>query len=152
MADDTEETPETPDATDERRRVLIREVPPWLAAALVVVLAIAIGGVGYAIGNSDSKNNSVEPVANIQEAPNGVTRELPRGPGGLPGRPGFLPRGGEREGGEEGREGGGRCEHRDGEGNEEHGDGDDSESNGSEDDNNTPSSDLFSSPDEGAQF
>lgn len=151
MADDTEETPETPDATDERRRVLIREVPPWLAAALVVVLAIAIGGVGYAIGNSDSNNNSVEPIANIQGAPNGVTRELPRGPGGFPGRPEFR-RGGGGEGGEERREGGGRCDHREGDENGEN--GDNSESNGSEDDNdsNNPSSDPFSTPDQGAQF
>ena len=59
--DDTEEIRE-----DDTKEVVVREgttIPTWLAGALVVVLAIAIGGVGYAIGNSDSNNDFLDQMA-----------------------------------------------------------------------------------------
>ena len=99
--DDTEEMRD-----DDTREAVIREgtsIPTWLAAALVVVLAIAIGGVGYAIGNSDSNNDFLEPIANIDGAgPGGITREGPgelgRGPGPGGPRGGFRGPGGEGPG------------------------------------------------------
>ncbi len=100
MADETQEMDET-----KEEAVVVREgvsLPGWLAGALVVVAALAIGGVGYAIGNSDSNRGVFDPVANLEEARGGG--QLPGGPGGLPGHPR-----GPGSGGPGMRGGGGEC-------------------------------------------
>jgi hypothetical protein len=64
-------------------------VPSWLAGALVVVLGLAVGGAGFAIGRATAPDDSgTGPFAPISEqVPGG--RELP----GLPGFPGGGPGG-----------------------------------------------------------
>jgi hypothetical protein len=102
-------------------------VPAWLAAALVVVLGIAIGGVGYAIGSSDSSSaDEIEQIANVQPGEGGPQEGdggplARRGPGGPGGPGGFERRGGEA------CERGERGEHERGEGEENEQGEDDSE-------------------------
>jgi hypothetical protein len=75
-------------------------IPPWLAAALVVVLGLAIGAAGFAIGRATADDNGhFTPVVN--QLPGG--QPGPGGGRGLPGLriplgPGFP--GGDREPGD----------------------------------------------------
>jgi hypothetical protein len=96
MADDTEEM-------DDTKEVVVRDgvtFPTWLAGAMVVVAALAIGAIGYAIGSADSNNGVFDPVADVRGAP-GPGSDLPGGMDEMQGRRG--PHGG--PGGMEGRRG-----------------------------------------------
>jgi len=140
------------DDTEETKETVVREgvsIPVWLAGALIVILAIAIGGVGYAIGNSDSNNDVLDPVANSREAPDGIPRELPGGRGG----PGEL-----RRPGGPGGPGGEECERDHGErGEREDADESGDQDNGDQEDsdrgeNENDPLDPFVPDDQGAQF
>ncbi len=102
------------DHDGERRTV---QIPQWLAGALVVVLAFAIGAVGYAIGASENDGPSMQrPIsatgpASQQGGPGGMPggpseggqgQGGQRGPGGMPGMPGGPNQGGQHEGGRSG--------------------------------------------------
>jgi hypothetical protein len=136
------------DDTEEMKETVVREgvsIPVWVAGALLVVLALAIGGVGYAIGNSDSNNDILDPVASIREAPDEIAREIPGGRGG----PGDF----RRPGGPGGEHRGGECERGEG----ERGEGEDGDESGDQEDgdsgeNENDPLDPFVPDDEGAQF
>ena len=102
MSDDdtTESTPaaasddtSTSSSRSESRRDGV-SVPSWLAAALVVLLGIAIGGAGFALGRAtdgdDGGRRGERPIVAVRPGPDG--RGGPTfqpGPGG--GGPGELP-------------------------------------------------------------
>jgi hypothetical protein len=100
-------TPDEPAATstpsDNRERSTVH-IPQWLAGALVVVLALVIGAVGYALGASGNDNDgpNFRPINASQQ--NGQQG----GPGGgFPGGPGGQQRGQQGPGGQHGGPGGG---------------------------------------------
>lgn len=84
--------PATSGATDDGDRHTVR-IPQWLAGALVVVLALLIGAVGYAIGASsnDADRPAFRPI-NASQQPggpqSGPARGFPGGPGGQEAGPG----------------------------------------------------------------
>ncbi|MEX0666122.1 MAG: hypothetical protein WD598_15330 [Acidimicrobiia bacterium] len=84
MADDTEQADAT-ETTPPKEPGAGVQLPAWLAGALVVVLALAIGGVGYAIGDDGSGSPSLDPIANLNGAPNDPSECVPGGPGGFGG-------------------------------------------------------------------
>ena len=78
-------------------------VPSWLAAALVVVLGLAVGGAGFAIGRRDrARRLRYRPVRTHLRAGSGLPRwrprrrPAPRLPGWRPWRHGRRPRRDER--------------------------------------------------------
>jgi hypothetical protein len=75
-------------------------IPSWLAGALVVVLALVIAGVGFALGRATAPDDDgFRPIVATDGGGRGEgARTFPspgggpgRGPGGGPGRPGGLP-------------------------------------------------------------
>jgi hypothetical protein len=120
MADDTEPSATPADPAGERESRGVR-IPVWLAAALIVVVALAIGGTGYAIGNSgggSSGDNTGDPIANVRR-PDGDQS---------PGTPARGPRGRDLRG-EQGPNQRGRCNAPDQSGNGSGNGSDNSESN-----------------------
>jgi hypothetical protein len=110
MSDDDETTDSTeavtpasePDATSDTSERGTVHIPQWLAGALVVVLALVIGAVGYAIGASTNDNGGpgFRPINASQQG--GQGGGFPGGPGGQQGGPGGQqngPRGGGMPGG-----------------------------------------------------
>jgi hypothetical protein len=102
--DDTTETTETADTTEHRDEAPARErsgvsIPGWLAGALVVLLGLAIGAAGFALGRATDDDDSVpEPIVAVRPGQSGPG-ELPGFPGGVfPGAP--RERRLQREGGE----------------------------------------------------
>jgi hypothetical protein len=75
MADDeTTDATERANSTEETKPPKERgagvHVPAWALAALVVVAALAIGGVGYAIGHSGNDSiDRLSPIADVRSAP-----------------------------------------------------------------------------------
>jgi hypothetical protein len=87
-------------------------IPAWMAAALVVVLGLAIGGAGFALGRStaDDGVQQIQPIG--AQTPNEQgERPLPpgvegrRGPGGPGGERGECRPGGPHERGEDAEQG-----------------------------------------------
>ncbi len=116
MADETEpdaSTPETSaaegDASEERAGPGAGRgpvsLPGWLAAALVVVLGLAIGGAGFAIGRATAPDDGAGFAPIVRQLPGPGGRDEPNLPG-FPGGPHFpdFP-GGRRFHEREGRDG-----------------------------------------------
>jgi hypothetical protein len=77
-------------------------IPQWLAGALVVVLALAVGGTGFAIGRATDDGHGGRPEIA------GVRGGGPGGQGNPGGPPGLGGQGPQRPGLERGEDGGGR--------------------------------------------
>jgi hypothetical protein len=87
------ESAETSTASDGERHTV--HIPQWLAGALVVVLALVIGAVGYALGASSNDNDgpSFRPINASQQGGQGggFPGGQQGGPGGQQGGPGGGP-------------------------------------------------------------
>ncbi len=104
-AGDAPDSAQPPDGASTRPDGSGVSIPSWLAGALVVVLALLIGGAGFAIGRATADDDhDVRPIIGIEgrggpdrgsrtfPVPGGGRGELPGFPGGPNGR------GGDRQG------------------------------------------------------